>query len=133
MSNNNEYRKIKNCWGWEPEIQRAAEKEFYGKPDDNMRHKKKSKKKGKPRGDHKHIYVEAVIIRKKPSIVTKVEDLTEIKSSMYNGKVCKICGLLHSKNWRRSFQISMGNIELKTEGLPIYQSLGNGTAILVKE
>ena len=36
MSKNNEYRKIKNCWGWEPEIQRAAEKEFYGKPDDNI-------------------------------------------------------------------------------------------------
>lgn len=59
--------------------------------------------------------------------------MTEIKSGMYNGKVCKICGLLHSKNWRRSFQFSMGNIELKTEELPTYQSLGNGTAILVKE
>lgn len=131
MNKNNEYKKIKNHWGWEPEIQRAAEKEFYGKPDDNMRHKKKSKKKGKARGDHKHIYVEAVILRKEPSVVRR--DSREIKSSMYNGKVCKICGLLHSKNRRRSFQISMGNIELKTEGLPIYQSLGNGTAILVKE
>ena len=133
MSKNNEYRKIKNCWGWDPEIQRAAEKEFYEKPDDNMRHKKKSKKKGKARGDHKHIYVEAIIIRKEPSIVVKIEDFSEIRSSMYHGKVCKICGLLHSKNWRRSFQISRGNIELKTDGLPTYQSLGNGTAILVKE
>ena len=124
MSKNCEYKKIKNYWGWEPEIQRAAEKEFYGKPDDNMRYKKKSKKTGKSRGDHKHIYIEAVIIRK---------DMNDIETSRYNGKVCKICGLLHSKNWRRSFQISMGNIELKTDGLPTYQSLGDGTAILVKE
>lgn len=131
MSKNNEYRKIKNCWGWEPEIQRAAEKKFYERPDDNMRHKKKSKKKGKARGDHKHIYVEAVILRKEPSIVRK--DSADIISNMYNGKVCKICGLLHSKNWRRSFQISIGNIELKTDGLPIYQYLGDGTTVLVKE
>lgn len=131
MNKNNEYKRIKNHWGWEPEIQRAAEKKFYEKPDDNMRHKKKSKKKGKARGDHKHIYVEAIIIRKEPDIIIK--NFAEIKSSMYNGKVCKICGLLHSKNWRRSFQISMGNIELKTDGLPVYQSLGDGTAVLVKE
>jgi hypothetical protein len=43
MSKNNEYRKLQS-WYPKPEIQRAAEKEFYGKPDDIMRHKKKIEK-----------------------------------------------------------------------------------------
>ena len=32
MSKNCEYKKIKNCWGWEPEIQRRLRKNFMENP-----------------------------------------------------------------------------------------------------
>ena len=117
MSKNCEYKKIKNCWGWEPEIQRAAEKEFYGKPDDNMRHKKKSKKTSKPRSDHKHNYIAAVICYE-----------TFGNKYRYIGKVCDVCGHLCSRNWRKELRNYFAEKNEYDENLPVYEKLDENTA-----
>ena len=41
MSKNNEYKKLQS-WDPKPEVQRAAEKQFYDNEPQEMRHKKKN-------------------------------------------------------------------------------------------
>ena len=109
MKKSNEYRKIKNRWGWRPEVQRAAEKSYYGKSSDNMPHKKKSNNKGKPRGDHKHTYIHALIT-----------DRYNGKEFSYIGKVCSICGRLDRNNWKWEWKAQAGKEWRSSEGLPRY-------------
>lgn len=92
MSQNNDYRKLQKPWGHHHEKQRAIEKEFYEKSDDNPPHKKKVSKKGKPRSDHKHEYMEAEIFHTFVSANC-------IEQEHYIGQVCTICHMVKKRDY----------------------------------
>lgn len=122
MSKNNEYRKIKKGWSYNHEAQRAAGKEFYKRTDDSTPYRKKSAKSGNPRSNHKHLYIDAVII----------DDIIG-REVIYNGRVCSICGREHPDNRIFVFEAAFSDNEPMRDGLPVYKSAGNGKARLIKK
>ena len=120
MSKNNEYKKLQS-WDPKPEVQRAAEKQFYDNEPQEMRHKKKSRKTGKARSDHKHNYIAAVICYE-----------TYGNKYSYIGKVCDVCGHLCSKNWRKELRNYFAKKNEQDENLPVYEKLDENTARIIK-
>lgn len=120
MSKNNEYRKLQS-WDPKPEVQRAAEKQFYNNEPQEMRHRKKSKKPGKTRSNHKHNYIDALVFG-------------ESYCGKYNyvGKVCSVCGFLKRRYWRKELRNRFDlKIEVK-ENLPKYEKIDENTARIIK-
>lgn len=121
MTKSNEYKKLQS-WDPKPEVQRAAEKQFYNNEPQEMRHKKKSKKSGKPRSDHKHNYIDALIFGE--SYFGKYN---------YIGKVCSVCGFLKRRDWRKELRNRFNlKIEVK-ENLPKYEKIDENTARIIKQ
>ena len=116
MSKNNEYKKLQGFYP-KPELQRAVEKQFYNNESEEMQHKKKSQKSGKTRSDHKHNYIDAVVCYEMHG-----------KKYSYIGKVCDLCGHLHSKNWRIEFRNYFADKNESAENLPVYEKLNETTA-----
>ena len=102
MTKSNEYKKLQS-WDPKPEVQRAAEKQFYNNEPQEMRHKKKSDKKGKERADHKHLYIDAEIF-----------DVCLEKEYSYIGKVCSICGRIRRRDWRKQYRASFKEEKVAT-------------------
>jgi hypothetical protein len=61
---------------------------------EEFKHKKKSKSKGKPRADHKHIYETVLLIRNYQAVDYNTGKL-ETTQYMLPTKVCTICGRIN--------------------------------------
>ena len=113
MSNRSLYKKTQTGWDRTQENEREREKRMYDKISQSpepVKTKKKSVKKGKPRANHKHEYVDAILFERE-----KVADswLSRYKNKGFQpiadetsldvrvGKVCLICGEEEKdKSWR---------------------------------
>lgn len=133
MSNRGLYKKTQTGWDRTRENEREREKRMYDKisqAPEPVRTKKKSVKKGKPRANHKHEYVDAILFEKE-----KVEKswLLSYKNKGFQpiaddtsldirvGKVCLICGEEEKdKSWRSLFRSYEPIVPLQNE-LPQFE------------
>ena len=80
--------------------------------DDIPAYKKKSKKKGQPRADHKHIYETVLLTR---CLHTKLEH-PSVSEFARPTKVCTICGRIGDVDWNDSFwtetDVSWGSLTI---------------------
>lgn len=133
MSNRSLYKKTQTGWDRTQENEREREKRMYDKisqSPESVKTKKKSVKKGKPRADHKHEYVAAILFERE-----KVADswLSRYKNKGFQpiadetsldvrvGKVCSICGEEEKdRSWRSLFSFDEPIVPLRGE-LPQFE------------
>lgn len=87
MSKGNIHRKVNDPWYSTPELQRAKEREYHDSLTEEAAHKHRAVKSASPRSDHKHLYESVAVI---------VTDASGREIRLL-GKVCSVCGKLHSK------------------------------------
>ena len=133
MSNRGLYKKTQTGWDRTQENDREREKRLYDKisqSSDPVKTKKKSAKNGKPRANHKHEYVDAILFerekvanswllnyRNKGFQPIADETLLDIRI----GKVCLHCGEEEKdKSWRSLFRSYEPIVPLRGE-LPQFE------------
>ncbi len=133
MSNRGLYKKTQTGWDRTQENEREREKRLYDKISQSpepVKTKKKSVKKGKPRANHKHEYVDAILFEREKvadSWLSRYKNkgfqpiADETSLDIWVGKVCVICGeKAKDRNWRSSLSSYEPIVPLRGE-LPQFE------------
>ena len=124
MNKNIEKKILKENYGSCTEISRCKVKNFSNKfyITETMSCKSKARKKSVNRSDHKHNYVDAVIMYK----------VGKDDSHFYLGKVCSMCGRIDAKYTYRIDNNSLFKEIDMPKDLPIYIENENGKTAILK-